>query len=158
VRSGCAPSRDRVTSFFAIALAATLAACADSHGPANVVEASYLAATVNGVRLPFELHRSGNTSYMLERDLLEFLSGSRARRTQSLRVVDEAMHTVAYSGTVSNYRVETVGDTVTLVPNCGPAALCLPPTRLIRDGDTFLLTLSTDPLRVMTLVRAALEE
>lgn len=138
-------------------MAAALGACAESHAPADEIQLTYLATSVNGVSLPVMWTTSGQTSFVLERDAIQLLNGNRARRQQSIRTVNEGLHLFELNVSSSRYTVSTVGDTVTLSPECLSFAPCIMPTRLLREGDNLRLTLTTVPPREMIFTPQVLE-
>lgn len=131
----------------------TVAACAQSNAPAEQVLETFVAQTVNGAPLPAEVQASGNTRYMLEADTLQLLSGGRARRLETIRMVFVLTQTFERQQFERKYMTLTKADTIILAPVCGPTELCLPPTRLVRVGSGLEQTVTSEPLRVMRLVR-----
>lgn len=141
----------------AIAAAGSAIACADGHpltteGGTGGLE-SYAAISMNGAPLPFTLWQNGDTAHLLEYETVRLYPAGTAVRQQWIRHVSDAADLSQREETQALFTIQRAADTVRLVPTCPMGAACTIPLDFVRDGATLRLTLSTQPLRVVTYLR-----
>lgn len=130
--------------------------CAEPNAPAHVIQSLYVAQSANGVPLPVELYIVGTVHQFLDAASVAFESGNEARRIQTIRSVDSSQPANAKRSTDTTfYDLEFRRDTAFLYARCrGPAATCVAPILLLRDGDAYTQLITYDPLRILRFVKS----